>query len=80
MKSMGIEAGIEQVKKVLSTPEINEMVTTGLNMNGQLCANLIVVKPLKVKSTYEATCVAYRGGSAKKSYVIDALNGTSFIP
>ena len=80
MKAMGLNVGIAQVKKVLSTPEVHEMVATGLNLNGHLCAELVDVRPLKVKSTYEATCVAYRGGTAKKQYVIDALKGVAFVP
>jgi len=80
IKAMGLNVGIAQVKNVLSTPEVNEMVATGLNLNGHLCAELILILPLKVKSTYEATCIAYRGGSAKKSYIIDALKGVAFVP
>lgn len=80
MKAMGLNVGIGHVKKVLSVPEVNEMVATGLNLNGHLCAELIAVRPLKVKSTYEATCIAYRGGSSKKFYIIDALKGVAFVP
>jgi len=80
MKAMGMNVSISFVKKVLSTPEVNEMVSTGLVMNGHLCAEVVSIHPLKVKSTYEATCVAYRGGSAKKSYIIDALKGIAFVP
>ena len=80
MKAMGLNVGIGQVKKVLSVLEVNKMVATGLNLNGHLCAELIEIRPLKVKSTYEATCIAYRGGSSKKSYIIDALKGVAFVP
>ena len=80
MKAMGLNVGIGHVKKVLPDPEVNEMVATGLNLNGHLCAELITVRPLKVESTYEATCIAYRGGSSKKSYIIDALKGVAFVP
>ncbi len=80
MKAMGLNVGIESIKKVLSIPEVNKMVATGLNLNGHLCAELVAVRPLKVKSTYEATCIAYRGGSSKKAYIIDALKGVAFVP
>ncbi|WP_289022485.1 hypothetical protein [Desulfobacter postgatei] len=80
MKAMGLNVGMAQVKKVLSTPEVYEMVATGLNLNGHLCAELVDVSPLKVQSTYEATCIAYRGGTAKKQYVINALKGVAFAP
>ena len=80
MKAMGINVSISQVKKVLSTPDVYEMVATGLNLNGHLCAELVSISSLKVKSTYEATCIAYRGGSSQKSYIVDALKGVAFIP
>lgn len=80
MKAMGLNVGMAQVKKVVSTAEVHELVATGLNLNGHLCAELVDVRPLKVRSTYEATCVAYRGGTAKKQYVIDALKGVAFVP
>ncbi|WP_142995678.1 hypothetical protein [Zobellella denitrificans] len=80
MKAMGLNVGIGQVKKILSTPEIHEMVAAGLNLNGHLCAELVEIRPLKIQSTYEVRCIAYRGGSAKKQYVIDALKGVAFVP
>jgi hypothetical protein len=80
MKAMGFNVGMDKVKNVLSTPEVHEMVATGLNLNGHLCAELVEIRPLKVQSTYEATCIAYRGGTAKKQYVIDALKGVAFVP
>lgn len=80
MKAMGLNVGLGQVKKVLSTSEVNKMVATGLNLNGHLCAELISILPLKVKSTYEVACIAYRGGSSKKSYIIDSLKEFCFLP
>ncbi len=80
MKAMGLNVGISDVKNILSASEIEQMVATGLNLNGHLCAQITDIRPLKVKSTYEVTCIAYRGGSAKKSYVVDALKGVAFVP
>lgn len=80
MKAMGLNVEIGHVKKILSGSEVNEMVATGLNLNGYLCAEVIAVRPLKVKKFYEATCIAYRGGSSKKFYIIDALKGIAFVP
>jgi len=80
MKAMGLNVGISDIKNVLSVPEIEEMISTGLNLNSHLCAQVTDIRPLKVKSTYEVTCVAYRGGSTKKSYVVDALKGVAFVP
>lgn len=80
MKAMGMNVGIGDVKNVLSASEIEEMVATGLNMNGHLCAQISDIRPLKIKSTYEVTCVAYRGGSAEKNFIVDALKGVAFAP
>ena len=80
MKAMGLKVGIKDVKNVPSDAETKKMVATGLNLNVHLCAELTSIKPLKIKSTYEASCVAYRGGNAQKSYVIDAKKGVAFVP
>jgi len=77
MKAMGVNVDISQVINVPSTPEVHQMVATGLNLNGHLCAELVAIRPLNVKSTYEATCIASRGGSAQKSYTIYALKGVA---
>jgi hypothetical protein len=65
---------------VLSQAEIEHMVATGINKNGHLCARIVDIRPLKIKSAYEVSCIAYRGGSAKKSYVLEALKGIAFEP
>ena len=80
MKAMGMNVGINHVKNVLSRPEIEEMVATGLNMNGHLCAQIEDIRPLKVKSKYEVSCVVYQGGRAQKAYIVDALKGVAFVP
>jgi hypothetical protein len=80
MKAMGFNVGISDIKNVLTMPEIEKVVATGLNANGHLCAQITAILPLKKKSVYEATCIAYRGGSAKKSYIVDALKGVAFVP
>lgn len=77
MKATGLNVGIVDVKKVLSTSEIEQIVAAGLNSNGLLCAQITDIRPLKVKSAYEVTCIAYRGGTATKTYIVDALNGTA---
>jgi len=80
MRAMGLKVGIGHVKKILSRPEIETMVATGLNLNSHLCAEITDIRPLKVKATYEVTCIAYRGGSAKKAYIVDSLKGVAFVP
>jgi hypothetical protein len=80
MRAMGMKVGVSDIKKVLSRPEIEQMVQTGLNLNGFLCAQVTDIRPLKISGTYEVTCVAFRGGSAKKSYVVEALKGVAFEP
>lgn len=80
MQAMGIDKGIPDVKKVLSTSEVYEIVATGINLNGFLCAELLDIRPLKMQSKYEASCIAYRGGSSRKTYIINSLEGVAFEP
>jgi hypothetical protein len=80
MKAMGLSVGVADVKNVLSIQEIEQMVATGLNLNSLLCAQITAIRALQVKSTYEVTCIAYRGGTAQKSYVVDSLKGVAFVP
>lgn len=75
LRAMGMQAGPSDVKKVLTGKELKTMVATGINLNGHLCAEITDIRPLKVESAYEVTCVTYSGGSAKKSYVLEALKG-----
>lgn len=79
-RAMGMKVGVSDIKNVLSRPKIDKIVQAGLNMNGHLCAQITGIRPLKISGTYEVTCVAYRGGSAKKSYVLEALKGVAFEP
>ena len=75
MKAMGLPASIGNVAKIPNSKDTQEMTATGLNLNGYLCATVISIRPLKVKGGYEVTCVANRGGSARKSYTVDASSG-----
>lgn len=75
MRAMGAKVGVEDVKNALGKAEVDKMVATGLNLNGHLCAELVEVRALRLDAQYEATCVTYGGGSSKKTYLIDALNG-----
>jgi hypothetical protein len=80
MRAMGLKVGVGDVKNVPSRSEIEQVVAVGLNANGYLCAQIVDIRPLKVQGAYEVTCIAYRGGSAKKSYVLEALKGVAFEP
>lgn len=78
IKAMGVNAGPGDVKSTLSDAELAEVISAGLNLNGHLCAALVTIRPLELEHVYEAVCVAYRGGTAEKSYVIRALEGIAF--
>ncbi|MDP1652389.1 MAG: hypothetical protein Q8L56_06675 [Rhodocyclaceae bacterium] len=80
MRAMGARVGVGDVKNVLTRPEIEKLVQAGLNLNGHLCAQITDIRPLRISGTYEVTCVAYQGGSAKKTYVLEALKGVAFVP
>ncbi|MBA2492278.1 MAG: hypothetical protein H0V34_11465 [Gammaproteobacteria bacterium] len=75
LRSMGMNAGLGDVKKVLSEAEVKELVSTGINLNGHLCAEISDIRPLEVAGAYEVSCIAYRGGSAEKAYLLEALEG-----
>ena len=76
--AFGLNIGPSSVKKVLSGAKLEKMVAAGLNGNGLLCAKITEVRALKLKSKYEVTCIAYRGGTGKKVYIVDALRGVAF--
>ena len=78
IKAMGLNVGLADIKNIPSNAEVAEVVETGLNLNHHLCAALVSIRPLELEHTYEAVCIAYRGGSAQKYYVIRALDGTAF--
>jgi hypothetical protein len=78
IRAMGLQVGVADITNVLSRAELNELVATGLNLNGHLCAQVVDMSPLKRQNTYEVSCIAYRGGKAKKSYVLEALKGIAF--
>ena len=80
MRAMGAKVGVTDIKNVLSRSEIEQLVQAGINLNGHLCAQISDIRPLKISGTYEVTCIAYRGGSAKKTYVLEALKGIAFEP
>lgn len=75
MKAMGLKVTAKDVRKVPSSKETAELVAMGLNLNGHLCASVISIAPLKNAGVYEITCVANRGGSAKKTYMGDSKTG-----
>lgn len=75
LRSMGMNAGLGDVKKVLSEAEVKELVLAGINLNGHLCAEILDIRPLEIAGAYEVSCIAYRGGSAKKAYLLEALEG-----
>ncbi len=80
----GMRAGLrinvttKDVKNRVSPAELNQMIALGLNGNDLLCANVVGVHALRMNGKYEVECIAYRGGSGTKTYVVDALNGIAF--
>lgn len=77
-RAMGAQVEVSDIKDVPDQTGIEEMVKGGLNLNGLLCAEIVRILPLELSGKYEVTCVAYGGGSAQKTYIVDALNGRAF--
>ena len=61
-----------------SKEDLKQTVALILNLNGHLCAKVIDISPLKIKNQYEVICVANRGGTATKNYILNAADGTAF--
>lgn len=46
-----------------------------INLHGELCAEIVRVKPLALPNTAEVTCIEYTGGSSRVTYVINLVSG-----
>ena len=58
---LGIDIGPAGVKNVLAGADLEKMIATGLNGNQFLCAEIVSVFPLRLKSKYEVTCIENAG-------------------
>lgn len=61
-----------------SADQLLQQIATVINLNGHLCASVTDVRPLKIKDTYEVTCIEYRGGQGEVRYILDASKGVAF--
>lgn len=77
-RAMGKQVEISDIKDVPDQTGIKEMVKGGLNLNSLLCAEIVRILPLELSGKYEVTCVAYGGGNAQKTYIVDSLSGRAF--
>ena len=57
---------------------LKETMALMLNLNGHLCAKVISIKPLKIDKHFEVTCIEYRGGRARVTYIFNGVTGTAF--
>ena len=53
----------------MSREELKAMMATFINLHGFLCAKVVEVIPLKLKDTYEVTCIEYRDGERTVDYL-----------
>lgn len=56
---------------------LKELTALMINLNGHPCATVTDISPMRIKDTYEVTCIANRGGKAKKTYIFNAVKGTA---
>lgn len=54
--------------------DVNETMATMINLNGQLCAKVLSIKPAG-PNVYEVECTRYRDGTGKATYLYDAKTG-----
>ncbi|WOF77650.1 hypothetical protein [Stutzerimonas kunmingensis] len=80
MRAAGLPVDLAAVKNVPGEAETRELVATGINLNGHLCARVTAIRPLKLDGGYEIECIEYRGGSTTKTYIIHAGRGFAFVP
>ena len=66
--------------QALDREELKTLTATILNLNGLLCAEVTDIRPLEIRNLFEVTCIAYRGRSATKTYMMDAAKGTAWEP
>ena len=64
----------------LDREELKILTATILNLNGLLCAEVTDIRPLEIKNTFEVACIIYRGGTATKTYIMNAAEGTAWEP
>lgn len=55
-----------------------DQVAAMLNLNGLLCAQVVNMRPIRQELVWEVTCIAYRGGSATKNYILNLNDGSAF--
>ena len=61
--------------------EVNKTIKLVFNLNGLLCAEIVDVRPLAIgNDRYEVECIEYRGGSGKKTYILDAQENKAWVP
>lgn len=55
------------------SPAVAEQIALGINMAGNLCAQVVTVSQLQTGGgqAYEVTCVEYRGGTGQVRYLVD---------
>ena len=69
-RAAGISAG-----GITRNPEAENTVKAFINLNGELCAEIVSVRPLAISNTAEVICIEYRGGSDRVTYVINMATG-----
>ncbi len=61
--------------KDLSKAELKEAMAAIINLQGHLCAKVIDIASLKLRGTYEVSCIEYRGGNGKVDYIVKLNDG-----
>ena len=61
-----------------SADELKIVIAYLVVKSGHLCAQVKDIRPLRHADTYEVTCIAYRGGTGTKVYVLNARTAVVF--
>ncbi len=58
--------------------QAEDLAATFINLNGHLCAEVLDINALDQEDVYEVTCIKYRGGSSKATYILDMKTGAAW--
>lgn len=59
----------------MSRSDAKSIIKAFINMQGQLCADVVNTRPLALPNTAEVQCIEYRGGSNKVTYIVNMKSG-----
>lgn len=63
------------VGATLTHSQAEDTVKAFINLHGELCAEIVSVRPLARPNTGEVTCIEYQNGTGRVVYILDLVTG-----